>query len=358
MPGAGIATRALEIGIPGSRIAVPGPRLGISGPGFATPAARLAIPGACNPERADGISSPPSGFFWRIPCIYLPAMGLTPIVLQFPGVSGLAESVAGEPAAWVDRVEVDAAAWTRGEIDPTELDDRVDTVAESGPFAVAVLAASGAAAETVAEDLGIRCQRWSGERNPASEDPGFAHLLLCHRDLHPHDKPLLRADYRHALDVWQWVLRLDPEAGAAVQLAALFHDVERIFTEADSRGEQAVADYDDYKARHAERSARVTDQVLREQGAPSGLRTRVAELIAGHDQPGRVEGTDGELLEDADALSFFSLNSSGYLNYYGAEQARRKMGWTRARLSARGRDWLGRLRLPSGVAALMTGESL
>jgi predicted metal-dependent HD superfamily phosphohydrolase len=291
-------------------------------------------------------------------------MGLSPIVLQFPGVSGLAESLAGEPASWVDRVEVDAAAWTRGEIEPTGLDDRIDTLAEGGPFAVAIFEkldqadAPGASADQVAEDLAVRCQRWSGARNAASEAPEFACLLLRHRDLHPLDKPLLRADYRHALDVWQWVLRLDPEAGAAVQLAALFHDVERIFTEADSRGEQAVVDYDDYKARHAERSALVTEEVLREQGTPVGLRTRVAELIAGHDQPGRVDGADGELLEDADALSYFSLNSSGYLSYYGAEQARRKIGWTRARLSARGHGWLGRLRLPPGVTALLEKEAL
>lgn len=283
-------------------------------------------------------------------------MGPTPIVLQFPGVSGLAGSVAGEPAAWVGRVEVDAAAWTRGEIDPSGLDDRIDTVAAGGPFALAVLGDSESSGAAVAEDLAVRCQRWSGGSNEASEEPDFVRLLLCHRDLHPLDKPLLRADYRHALDVWQWVLRLDPEAGAAVQLAALFHDVERIFTEADERSEQAVADYDGYKARHAERSARVTEEVLREQGAPEDLRSRVAELIAGHDQPGRVDrrvGADGELLEDADALSFFSLNSSGYLKYYGAEQARRKMGWTGARLSERGRGWLGRLRLPPGVAALL-----
>jgi hypothetical protein len=292
-------------------------------------------------------------------------MGLSPIVLQFPGVSGLAERLAGEPAAWVDRVEVDAAAWTRGEIDPSGLDDRIDTVAEGGPFAVVILDpaldpadAPGASADLVAEDLAVRCQRWSGERNAASEDPEFASLLLRHRNLHPLDKPLLRSDYRHALDVWQWVLRLDPEAGAAVQLAALFHDVERIFTEADSRGEQAVVDYDDYKARHAERSALVTDEVLREQGTPPDLRSRVAELIAGHDQPGRVDGSEGELLEDADALSYFSLNSSGYLSYYGAEQARRKIGWTHARLSARGRGWLGRLRLPPGVTALLEKKPL
>ena len=49
------------------------------------------------------------------------------------------------------------------------------------------------------------------------------------------------------------------------------------------------------------------------------LSARAVELIAGHDQPGRVDSSgkalsedpDAALLEDADALSFFSLNSAG-----------------------------------------------
>lgn len=79
---------------------------------------------------------------------------------------------------------------------------------------------------------------------PPAAGRGRTRLLRRHRSLHPADKPLVRADYRHALDVWQWVLRLDPEAGGAVQIAALFHDVERIFTEAESRSEQAVSALD------------------------------------------------------------------------------------------------------------------
>jgi len=189
-------------------------------------------------------------------------------------------------------------------------------------------------------------EAWSGLRNGAIPDEVLDRLLARHRALHPLDKPLVEADYRHAIDVWQWTLRLDPEASAAVQIAALFHDIERIFTEAESRSEQAVSDYDDYKARHAARSAWVTAAILREEKLDPALAARAVELVAGHDQPGRVQGDpEAILLEDADALSFFCLNSAGYLRYYGEEQSRRKVEWTLARLSRRGRERLAGLSL-------------
>lgn len=194
---------------------------------------------------------------------------------------------------------------------------------------------------------------WSGHRNGAIPDEMLSRLLTRLRALHPADKPLVEADYRHALDVWQWTLRLDPGAGAAVQIAALFHDVERIFTEADSRSEQKVSDYDGYKARHAGRSAWIAAALLREEKVDSALAERAVELIAGHDQPGRIDSDDAALLEDADALSFFSLNSPGYLRYYGEKQARRKVAWTFARLSRRGRKALAELDLPPEIATLL-----
>lgn len=260
-------------------------------------------------------------------------------VLSFPGAAGLTGPVAGEPVAWLT---VDAGQWVRGALDLPELDDRIDDLAAAGPFAVEV---RGEPADVAAE-VEVRCQRWSGRRNGAIPQEVLTRLLARHRDLHPADMPLVRADYRHALDVWQWVLRLDPEAGGAVQLAALFHDVERVFTEAEVRSEQTVSAYDDYKARHAARSAAVTARVLEEEGCDAALRARTAELVAGHDQPGKADNAEAALLEDADALSFFSLNSSGYLRYYGVEQARRKAAWTLARLSGRGHEALARLRLP------------
>lgn len=273
-----------------------------------------------------------------------------PTVLRYPGMAGLVDSEPGEPAS---QIEVDALAWAHGTVDLPALDDRIDDLAAAGPFAVAVRGEPA----VVVHEVDVRCQRWSGRRNAALPAEDLTRLLARHRALHPADKPLVRADYRHALDVWQWVLRLDPEAGGAVQVAALFHDIERIFTEAESRREQTVSDYDDYKARHAERSARITEQVLEEEGIEPALRTRAAELVAGHDQPVQgdptLERSEAALLEDADALSYFSLNSSGYLGYYGEEQARRKIEWTFARLSGRGRERLSRLRLPPGVTGLL-----
>jgi hypothetical protein len=261
-------------------------------------------------------------------------------ILRYPGAAGLVNSVNREP---VSRIAVDAPAWAHGSLDLPAFDDRIDDLAAAGPFAIEVHGEPAGAAE----EVDVRCQRWSGRRNGAFPGEELARLLRRHRDLHPADKPLVRADYRHALDVWQWVLRLDPEAGGAVQIAALFHDVERIFTEAEFRSEQGIAGYDDYKVRHAARSARITAQVLQEEdGLDPALAARATELIAGHDQPGRADSAEAALLEDADALSFFALNSAGYLAYYGEEQARRKIEWTFARLSRRGRERLRRLSFP------------
>lgn len=271
-------------------------------------------------------------------------------LLRFPGLDGLAAGAASQSSP---RLPLNTADWVSGEADLIRLDEQADELASRGPFTVEL--AGEEANPTVAEEITLHLQRWSGHRNAASQETAFSGLLLAHRGLHPLEKPLIRADYRHALDVWQWVLRLDPQAGAAVQAAALFHDVERVFTEADSRREKGIAaeDYDGFKARHAEESARVTDEILGGQGFADGIRRRAAELIAGHDRPDLSADPDAAVLNDADALSYFSLNSPGYLAYFGEEQARRKIAWTLRRLSPTGRSWLARLRLPRPVAALM-----
>lgn len=268
------------------------------------------------------------------------------LLLRFSGLGG----PDGVPA---DRLVLNTADWVRGETDLIQLDEQADELAARGSFEVELTGEEGDPA--LAQEVALHLQRWSGHRNAASREAGFSGLLLAHRDLHPLEKPLVRADYRHALDVWQWVLRLDPEAGAALQAAALFHDVERVFTEADSRREKGIAanDYDGFKARHAEESARVTGDILDRHGFADGIRRRAAELIAGHDRPDLSADPEAAVLNDADALSYFSLNSPGYLAYFGEEQARRKIAWTLRRLSPQGRSWLARLRLPRAVADLL-----
>jgi hypothetical protein len=198
-----------------------------------------------------------------------------------------------------------------------------------------------------------RCQRHIDRRNRHSQGQLFTRVLRRHRALHDLGKPLVRADYNHALDVRQWLLRLEPDASLALQLAALFHDVERLVSEADARVEHLAADYQGFKDEHARRGGEMTRELLAEAGVSESVRDRVAELIAQHER--RSDDPELALLNDADALSFFSLNSHGYASYFGPEQTRKKVAytWNRMREGARGR--LANVRLRRDVREMVNG---
>jgi hypothetical protein len=160
----------------------------------------------------------------------------------------------------------------------------------------------------------------------------------------------VRADWLHALDVWQWTLRLEPRAGLALQIAALFHDVERLATESKRRIEQDAPDYAAFKRAHAREGARMVVDLLADRADEATL-DRVSFLVRKHESP---DG-DSELsvLNDADALSFFSLNSPGFLNYYGAEHTRMKIDYSLRRLRTSSMERLSRLRLESSIARMV-----
>jgi hypothetical protein len=168
----------------------------------------------------------------------------------------------------------------------------------------------------------------------------------------------VRADLDHALDTWQWSLRLDPAAAAATQLASLFHDIERLRSEADARVEHRVPDYGAFKAAHARGGADTARAVLREAGVDEALREEAAWLVAHHESP-RATGADAQrtaalgTLNDADALSFFSLGSPGFVDYFGLDHAHRKVSYTLARMSRAARGRLSRIRLRADVARIL-----
>ena len=84
-----------------------------------------------------------------------------------------------------------------------------------------------------------------------------------------------------------------------------------------------------------------------------------ARLIAGHERPPTAGDPDAAglaLLNDADALSFFSLNSVGYLDYSGPEPTRRKVAWTLRRLRPAARRHLAGMRLVPEIAAAVAAE--
>lgn len=282
---------------------------------------------------------------WEALARELPAIGL--------------QETPGDPGNGLPSLPVPVEEWESQNFNFYEMDWRLDSLAERdfGPFAVDVLGDPEELPRSAGEIL-TRCQRWMDRRNEASRGPLFDRVLAEHRDAHDLAKPLVRADYDHALDTWQWTLRLAPDAGLAVQLAALFHDVERLASEADARVEHHAADYQAFKDDHAARGAEVAAALLAWVGVDAETAERTARLIAAHERlpaPGDPDAALS-LLNDADALSFFSLNSPGYLDYFGPEATRRKVAYTLRRLRPEARRHLDGLRLRPEVAAAVVAE--
>ncbi|HVG63856.1 MAG TPA: DUF4202 family protein [Hyalangium sp.] len=241
--------------------------------------------------------------------------------------------------------------WFRPGFDPFSWDPHVFSAAEAERLALHLVGAEGETLASAALEILTRYQGLIGRRNAASSARVFDHILVRHRALHDLDKPLVRADYHHALDTWQWVLRLEPEADLAVQVAALFHDVERLLSEADARVEHKAANYQIFKDAHAALGAELSCALLEELSVDETTCEQVRWLVTRHERPGE----DGALalLNDADALSFFSLNSSGFIRYFSPEHSRRKVAYTLARLRPEHRPWLERVRMAPAVREML-----
>lgn len=240
---------------------------------------------------------------------------------------------------------VTAAAWRDDAFDFWAFDRHLDDlVARGEPLRVA---ASPGDAAVLAREIATRGQRLAPRRNAATAGAWFDRVLDEHRALHDLERPLVRADLDHALDAWQWSLRLDPDAPREVQLAVLLHDIERLASEPDARIEHLAADYQAFKDAHARAGARIAHALLVRAGVDRALAGEVAALVAVHERPGDAPAL--RAINDADALSFFAFNSPGYLRYFGAEQTAAKVRYTLARMSERARHELPALRLPQVV---------
>ena len=238
-----------------------------------------------------------------------------------------------------------ADAWRDDRFDFWAFDRHLDElVARGEPLRVAAPAHE---APAIVREILTRGQRLAPRRNRATAGAWFDRVLDEHRALHDLGKPLVRADLDHALDAWQWSLRLDPRAPGAIQLAVLLHDIERLASEPDARIEHLAANYQVFKDAHARAGAQIARTVLGRAGVPGALAAEVAALVAGHE---RVTDTPASrAINDADALSFFAFNSPGYLAYFGPAQTAAKIAYTLARMSPRARRELPALRLPRFV---------
>ncbi len=213
--------------------------------------------------------------------------------------------------------------------------------------------------ERVAIEVLTRCQRFVDRRNVASATSLWDEVREAHASLHDLTKPRVAAYLDHAVDTWQWMLRLSPHASLAAQLAALFQDVGRLerSEHLDESGVERRVESDDVAyVRHAARGAELAYDVVRRSGVDAETAERVRAIVAA-----RVRDPDVDLLRDAGSLSFFSLSSPGYADAFGPEQTRKMVAYTLARLRPDARCKLAGIRLRDDVqghlvASLVTLE--
>jgi hypothetical protein len=227
--------------------------------------------------------------------------GWAQVAAQFPSVA--VQPLAAGVGAQVLRLDVEE--WLTPGFEPSAWDTRVFSAACAERLALHLVGAQGEELARAAMEILTRYQGLIARRNAACAGPVFDCLLDRLRALHDTSRARGRAYYQHSLDTWQWVLRLEPEADLAVQVAALFHEVEGPLFEGASPA----------------RSADMARELLAELGVELGTRERVCRLITHRERAS--EEAERELLDKADSLSFFSLHTSDFLRCFGTEHARR-----------------------------------
>jgi hypothetical protein len=262
-----------------------------------------------------------------------------------------------------EALTLSAAAWASDEFDLLALDDLIwHRLTRRGRCELQLVddQLDPMDLADVAWQLATRFQRFERGTNPASGTPFFKQILEAHARLYNRRRPLLAADHDHALDTWRWLLRLEPCAGLSLQLSALFHDIERLGSEAERQDERSTGDRAAFERTHAAVGARMAASVLDSLRAPPTVIARTRALISRHADPiGSSEddgGLDGDaaLLASADALSFFSLSAPGFAHHFGDELLAHKVAHGLARLTAPARELLPRLKVSPDVRLLIS----
>ncbi len=141
----------------------------------------------------------------------------------------------------------------------------------------------------------------------------------------------------HSENTLHWLLRLCPQADAALRIAAQGHDIDRAAGRDRVRRED-FQDYDLFKQAHARNSAKLLRDIMAQCGASQPLIQEVHRLVCLHETGGDERS---DLLKDADSLSYFEVNLPHYFEREGYDETLRRSVWGYRRLSTKARDELG-----------------
>ena len=149
-----------------------------------------------------------------------------------------------------------------------------------------------------------------------------------------------KTEYGHSQSVWQWVLKLKPDADIALQIAALGHDIDRSF-EDFRKVKSKYATYDEYKKAHALLSAKIICDILIKHNFDRKTIDKVKYLIENHEIGG--EG-DVAILTEADSITFFN-NLSHYREMHTEKETIDKIKFMYKRLSDKAKKLVKQIRI-------------
>ncbi len=161
-------------------------------------------------------------------------------------------------------------------------------------------------------------------------------------------------DPRHAENTLEWLLRLDPKAGQALQIAALSHDIDRAIEDRKVRRAD-FGDYDAFKAAHARNGARILRTILDECGVDQFTKDEACRLVIRHEVGG---DPSSDLLKDVDSISFFDNNVPFYYQREGWEETKRRCIWGYYRLSVRAKELANGIKFEDETLTKLLAEAM
>ncbi len=161
-------------------------------------------------------------------------------------------------------------------------------------------------------------------------------------------------DPRHAENTLEWLLRLNPTAGPALQIAALGHDIDRAIAETKIQRAD-FDDYDEFKVAHARHGAGILRPILVGCGVSQDILDEACRLMVLHEVGG---DPDSDLLKDADSISYFDVNLPLYYQREGREEAKRRCYWGYRRLSEQRRGIVENMVYPNESLTQLLKEAI
>jgi len=137
------------------------------------------------------------------------------------------------------------------------------------------------------------------------------------------EKSSVPEDPLHSKDTLKWLLKLEPDADKALQIAALGHDIERAIEERKVRRKD-YQNYGDFKQAHSLNSAKILSGLMEECDISRELLDDVAFLVRNHEIGGDRRS---DILKDADSISFFHVNLPYYFERNSIEETKKRCLW-------------------------------